>query len=83
LPYWEQTVLPSLQSTGEVLLSAHGNIIRGIIRHVEHMADKDFEVLDVPTATPVIYEFENTLEFRRSYRLNAVQGIAATVPIAA
>lgn len=61
LPYWEQAILPQL-STGEtVIVAAHGNSLRALVKHLSGISDADITGLEIPTGQPIIYEFGDNL----------------------
>lgn len=61
LPYWEGTVLPRLSAGETVIISAHGNSLRALIKHLSNISDADITGLEVPTGQPIIYEFGDNL----------------------
>ncbi|MDE6126881.1 MAG: 2,3-diphosphoglycerate-dependent phosphoglycerate mutase [Muribaculaceae bacterium] len=61
LPYWECEILPALARCGEILVVAHGNSLRGIIKHLKGISDSDIAGLNLPTATPWVFEFDDRL----------------------
>ncbi len=61
LPYWEGTILPQL-STGEtVIVSAHGNSLRALVKHLSAISDDDITGLEIPTGQPIVYDFGDNL----------------------
>ena len=56
MPFWENTVVPALQSGKKVLIVAHGNSLRALIKHIEHLSDEEITNVEVPTGTPMAYE---------------------------
>ena len=62
LPYWESDVVPDLKAGKTVLVAAHGNSLRAIIKHLDGIADDDIVGVNVPTGIPLVYELdEDTL----------------------
>jgi 2,3-bisphosphoglycerate-dependent phosphoglycerate mutase len=61
LPYWEGTILPQLSSGETVIISAHGNSLRALIKHLSGISDDEITGLEVPTGQPIIYEFGDNL----------------------
>ena len=55
LPFWEKEIAPRLKKKQAVLVSAHGNSLRALIKHIEHISDKDITKLEIPTGTPIAY----------------------------
>lgn len=54
LPYWKEVIFPSLKSTNELLVAAHGNSLRGIIKYLKHIPDDEIVHLNLPTAVPYL-----------------------------
>jgi 2,3-bisphosphoglycerate-dependent phosphoglycerate mutase len=83
LPYWDGVIRPSLATVGEVLIVAHGNIIRGLIGHLERRAAEEYEALEIPTATPLVYELDDGLEPKNSRLLDPAAATPRTLGAAA
>ncbi len=58
LPYWESTILPVLASGETVIIAAHGNSLRALVKHLSGISDADITDLEIPTGQPIIYDFE-------------------------
>ena len=69
LPYWENEILQSLKENNEIIVAAHGNSLRGIIKHLKNISDKDIINLNLPTAVPYVFEFNDDLELVKDYFL--------------
>ena len=61
LPLWEMTLVPILKAGKQVLITAHGNSLRALIKHLDGMADRDVVALEVPNAVPLVYELDQDL----------------------
>jgi 2,3-bisphosphoglycerate-dependent phosphoglycerate mutase len=61
LPYWEQAVVPDLRAGGVVLLAAHGNSLRALVKHLDGISDADIAGLNIPTGIPLRYELDDEL----------------------
>ncbi len=57
LPYWEGAIVPDL-ATGTVLVVAHGNSLRALVKHLEGIGDEDIAALNIPTGNPLVYEID-------------------------
>lgn len=55
LPYWESAVIPDLQAGQTVLLAAHGNSLRALVKHLDGISDTDIAGLNIPTGIPLVY----------------------------
>jgi len=61
LPYWEGAILPQLASGETVIVSAHGNSLRALVKHLSHISDEDITGLEIPTGEPIVYDFDAAL----------------------
>jgi 2,3-bisphosphoglycerate-dependent phosphoglycerate mutase len=62
LPYWESAILPVLANGRTVLVSAHGNSLRALIKHLSGISDEDITALEIPTGEPIVYEFDEHMQ---------------------
>lgn len=69
MPYWKCVIFPNLGSVDELLVVAHGNSLRGIIKHLKGISDEDIVNLNLPTAVPYVFEFDNKLNLQKDYFL--------------
>lgn len=69
LPYWEKEIFPSLQIADQILIAAHGNSLRGIIKYLKHISDEDIVRLNLPTAVPYVFDFDDDLHLINDYFL--------------
>lgn len=69
MPYWECEIFPQLTTANEVLVVAHGNSLRGIVKHLKNISDKDIASLNIPTAVPYVFEFDDNLKLVKDYYL--------------
>lgn len=69
MPYWEGTVLPSLRTLDNILIVAHGNTLRGMIKYLKNIPDEQLLSLNLPTATPYVFEFDDSLNLEKDYFL--------------
>jgi 2,3-bisphosphoglycerate-dependent phosphoglycerate mutase len=61
LPYWESAIVPDLQAGKVVLLAAHGNSLRALVKHLDGISDADIAELNIPTGIPLRYELDDAL----------------------
>lgn len=69
LPYWSGEIAPSLAHGGRALVVAHGNSLRALVKHLDNLSDDEVEELEIPTASPLVYELEDGEKPARHYRL--------------
>ena len=62
LPYWESAILPVLSSGETVIISAHGNSLRALVKHLSQISDDDITGLEIPTGQPIVYEFDDQMQ---------------------
>lgn len=68
LPYWEETIAPALKVGQRVLISAHGNSLRALVKHLSNIPDDEITGLEIPTGQPIVYELADDLtEIERYY----------------
>jgi 2,3-bisphosphoglycerate-dependent phosphoglycerate mutase len=69
LPYWEQRIAPALRSGERVLISAHGNSLRALVKHLSNIPDDEITGLEIPTGQPIVYELDDSLAATDRYYL--------------
>jgi 2,3-bisphosphoglycerate-dependent phosphoglycerate mutase len=69
LPYWENAIAPALQSGERVLIAAHGNSIRALVKLLSNVGDDEIVGVEIPTGQPLVYELNDDLSTRESYYL--------------
>ena len=79
LPYWNDVIRPQLQAGTNVLITAHGNSIRALAIHLEHISAADITAMNIPTGVPRRYEFTDAMDVKS---VNFM-GDAATIAAAA
>ena len=70
LPYWEARIAPALKTGQRVLISAHGNSLRALVKHLSGIPDDEITTLEIPTGQPIVYELDETLAATDRYYLN-------------
>ena len=69
LPYYDAEIAPALSAGKRVLVAAHGNSLRGIIKYLSRISDEDIVGLEIPTGQPIVYELADDLSVRERYSL--------------
>lgn len=69
LPYWQSDILPVLASGETVIISAHGNSLRALVKHLSDISDEEISSLEIPTGQPIIYEFDEAMKPGERYYL--------------
>lgn len=69
LPYWHETIAPMIKSGKRVLIAAHGNSLRSLVKFLDNVSEKEIVDLNIPTGIPLVYELDEDLKPIRSYYL--------------
>lgn len=69
VPYWENEISKSLQKYQEIVVAAHGNSLRGIIKYLKNISDEDIISLNLPTGIPYVFEFDKDMNLTKDYFL--------------
>ncbi len=62
VPYWENTIAPQAQSGKRVLIVAHGNSLRALVKHLDNISEEDIVGLNIPTGVPLVYDLDESLK---------------------
>jgi 2,3-bisphosphoglycerate-dependent phosphoglycerate mutase len=76
VPYWQIEIAPQVRAGKQVIIAAHGNSLRALIKHVDNVSEADIVGLNIPTAVPLVYEFTDDLLPIRHYYLGDAEAIA-------
>ncbi len=84
LPYWHDTLAPAIESGKRVLIAAHGNSLRALVKYLDNLSETDIVKLNIPTGIPLVYELDENLKSIKHYYLgdeekirNAIESVAA------
>jgi 2,3-bisphosphoglycerate-dependent phosphoglycerate mutase len=77
VPYWESRIVPALRSGRQVIVAAHGNSLRAMVKYLDGVSDPDIVALNIPTAIPLVYELDDNMRALRHYYLGDAEAIAA------
>lgn len=75
LPYWHETIAPAVKSGQRLIVTAHGNSMRALVKYLDHIPDDEIVGLNIPTGVPLIYEFDDDLTPLRHYYLGDAEAI--------
>lgn len=70
LPYWDARIAPALKDGQRVLISAHGNSLRALVKHLSNIPDDEIKSLEIPTGQPIVYELDADLNATDRYYLS-------------
>ena len=79
LPYWNAAIAPAVRAGRRVLVAAHGNSLRALIKHLDGVSDADIVGLNVPTGVPLVYELDARLRPLKHYYLGDAAEVARRV----
>lgn len=79
LPYWNASIVPAIESGERVLVTAHGNSLRALVKHLDGISDADIVGLNIPTGVPLVYELDDDLKPIRHYYLGDADAIAGKI----
>jgi 2,3-bisphosphoglycerate-dependent phosphoglycerate mutase len=83
LPYWHETIVPAIRSGQKVLIVAHGNSLRALVKYLDGISDQDILGLNIPTGVPLVYELDGQLKPLRHGYLGDPEAVAkATAAVA-
>lgn len=76
-PYWEEVIKPRVASGDKVIIAAHGNSLRALVKYLDNMSEEEILELNIPTAVPLVYEFDENMKPIKRYYLGNAEEIAA------
>ena len=79
LPYWHEAIVPQIRAGRSLIIAAHGNSLRALIKYLDHVSDDDIVELNVPTGAPLVYELDDDLRARTHYYLGDERAISAAM----
>jgi len=79
LPLWHETIAPAVKSGQRVLIVAHGNSLRALVKYLDNISDDDIVELNIPTGMPLVYELDDDLKPLKSYYLGDPEKVKAAM----
>ncbi len=79
LPYWHETIAPTIKSGKKVIIAAHGNSLRALVKYLDNISDEDIVELNIPTGIPLVYELDENLKPINHYYLGDQEAINAAI----
>jgi len=71
LPYWHDTIAPTIKGGERIIIAAHGNSLRGLVKYLDNISDEDIPGVEIPTGVPLVYELDNDLKPIKNYYLDS------------
>ena len=75
MPYWHEQIAPAIKSGKKVLIAAHGNSLRALVKYLDNVSDEEIVKLNIPTGIPLVYELDNNLKPVKHYYLGDQEAI--------
>ena len=75
LPYWHETIAPTIKSGKNVLIAAHGNSLRALVKYLDNVSDEDIVGMNIPTGMPLVYELDENLKPTNRYYLGDPEAV--------
>lgn len=79
IPLWQTEITPMVRSGKKVLIAAHGNSIRALVKHLDNVSDADITELNIPTGIPLIYELDEDMRAIRHYYLGDEEAVRSAM----
>jgi 2,3-bisphosphoglycerate-dependent phosphoglycerate mutase len=79
IPYWHESIVPELKKGKKIVISAHGNSLRALVKYLDHISDDEIPQLNIPTGIPLIYELDDDLKPLKHYYLGDADQIAKAI----
>jgi 2,3-bisphosphoglycerate-dependent phosphoglycerate mutase len=76
LPYWQDAIVPALKANQRVIVAAHGNSLRALVKYLDNISDQEIVGLNIPTGIPLVYELDDELKAIQHYYLGDPEAIA-------
>ena len=77
VPYWEYEIAPKIKEGKRLIIAAHGNSLRALVKHLDNISDQEITGLNIPTGIPLVYELDDKLNRTNSYYLGDQEAIKA------
>jgi 2,3-bisphosphoglycerate-dependent phosphoglycerate mutase len=81
VPFWKQEIAPQIKAGRKVIIAAHGNSLRALIKYLDKVSEKDIMELNLPTGIPLVYELDKNLKPIRHYYLGDKKKVAAAIAV--
>ena len=82
LPLWNNSLAPAIRSGQRMIISAHGNSIRALVKYLDNISDSDIVGLNVPNGIPLVYELDDNLKPLRHYYLGNAEAVVSAAVVA-
>ena len=79
VPYYNEVILPAMKEGKRVIIAAHGNSLRALVKYLDNMSDEDIIALNIPTGVPLVYEFDENFNVKGHYYLGDQEALKAAM----
>ncbi len=79
LPLWHETIAPAIQGGQRVLIAAHGNSLRALVKYLDNVSEAEIVELNIPTGMPLVYELDDRLQPLNRYYLGDPEKVKAAM----
>ncbi len=79
LPYWHETIAPAIKAGNRVIIAAHGNSLRALVKYLDNVSDAEIVELNIPTGIPLVYELDANLKPIKHYYLGDAAAVEAAI----
>jgi 2,3-bisphosphoglycerate-dependent phosphoglycerate mutase len=69
MPYWENEIVPKMKEGKKIIISAHGNSLRALVKHLDGISNEEIPSVNIPTGRPLVYEFDQEMNVKDKYYL--------------
>ena len=76
LPYWHESLAPAIKAGRKVVVAAHGNSLRALVKHLDNISDEDIVALNIPNGVPPVHEFDDQIRPLGHYFLGDAEALA-------
>ena len=77
LPYWDKVIAPDIKAGKKLVIAAHGNSLRALVKYLDDMSEEEIIKLNIPTGVPLVYELDENLKPIKHYYLGDQEALAA------
>lgn len=79
MPYWQETIAPTIKLGKRVIIAAHGNSLRALVKYLDNISDEEIPGLNIPTGVPLVYELDGNLSPIRHYYLGDQEAVQSAI----
>ncbi|SFL35586.1 2,3-diphosphoglycerate-dependent phosphoglycerate mutase [Halanaerobium salsuginis] len=79
MPYWQEEIVPQIKAGRKIIVAAHGNSLRALVKHLDGISDEEISSLNIPTGRPLVYEFDQEMNVLNKYYLGDQEKIAQEI----